>query len=156
MRYVLGLFIILTAFWGLNSPNDSLLLIVMGLMSVLLVVYLTLRMRLLDKESFPLHLMIRILPFYLWLTKEIFIGSLYVLKQILFHASRLEPRVVTFALPFKQALTQVIFANSVTLVPGTLSMKLEDGQLTVHALTAELAESLLEGELTRRVARLES
>jgi multicomponent Na+:H+ antiporter subunit E len=50
---------------------------------------------------------------------------------------------------------QVIYANSITLTPGTVTTSLSEGVLEVHALTREAAESLLEGDMDRRVAALE-
>ena len=55
----------------------------------------------------------------------------------------------------KTPLGQTIFANSITLTPGTLSLEVEDGSVLVHALTAESAAGVLEGSMNRRVARLE-
>jgi multicomponent Na+:H+ antiporter subunit E len=50
---------------------------------------------------------------------------------------------------------QVIYANSITLTPGTITTALSEGVLEVHALTREGAESLLEGDMDRRVSALE-
>ena len=155
MRYTLGLFLLLTVFWGINSTNDSGLLLFLGLLSVLLVMLLTHRMKLLDKESFPLHLITRIGPFYIWLTKEIIVGSIYVLKKIILRDKTMTPRLVKIRLNFKHRLSEVIFANSITLVPGTLCVQLGKGWIKVHALTKELADQLERGELARRIKALE-
>lgn len=155
MRDTLGLFVLLSGFWGINSPNDSALLLFLGLLSVLLVVLITHRMKLLDRESFPLHLITRIFPFYLWLLKEIILGCLFVMKTILARDKNLTPEVVTVELAFKDELNQVIFANSLTLVPGTLSVELNQGSIQVHTLSPELAAELRGGEMARRIKRLE-
>jgi multicomponent Na+:H+ antiporter subunit E len=49
---------------------------------------------------------------------------------------------------------QVIFANSITLTPGTLTLDLYQGKLKVHALTQAVADDLMSGEMDRRVARI--
>jgi multicomponent Na+:H+ antiporter subunit E len=49
----------------------------------------------------------------------------------------------------------VIYANSITLTPGTVSVEVEEGEITVHALTGETAAALIEGSMDRRVTRLE-
>ena len=155
MRYSLGLFFVLTMFWLINSPNISSLLLFLGLISVCLVVTLIVRMKLLDRESLPLHLIARIIPFYLWLLKEIVLSSLNVLKKIVFPRQPLKPQILTIKLQFNEPLTEVIFANSITLVPGTLCLKLSKSEITIHALSKEFASTLRTGELTRRLKRLE-
>ena len=151
MRFTFGLFLILSVFWGLNSSNDSGLLLSLGLLSVVFVLWLTRKMKLLQRESVPLHLLPRIFPFFLWLSKEIVVGSLYVLKRILAGDMALSPRIVTLKLTFKDQLSAVIFANSITLVPGTLCVQLADDSIEVHALTQELAEDLQSGQLARLI-----
>jgi len=122
----------------------------------MLVLLITRRMRLLDRESLPLHLFIRIVPFYAWLVKEIVRGSFYVLKLIFRGEKALSPTIITIPLDFKDELSKVIFANSITLTPGTLSLQLDRESVQVHTLTRELADDLLSGEMARRIKDLES
>jgi len=49
----------------------------------------------------------------------------------------------------------VIYANSITLTPGTVTLDLEEGHVTVHALTREGAQALASGEMDGRVTALE-
>ena len=49
----------------------------------------------------------------------------------------------------------IIFANSITLTPGTVSVDIEDDKIIVHALNAELAEGVLNGKMDAKVTRLE-
>ena len=48
-----------------------------------------------------------------------------------------------------------VYANSITLTPGTVTTALSGDSLEVHALTREATNALLEGEMNRRVTRLE-
>jgi multicomponent Na+:H+ antiporter subunit E len=50
---------------------------------------------------------------------------------------------------------KVIYANSITLTPGTVSTAVSDSGIEVHALTREGAAALMEGEMDRRVTDLE-
>ena len=52
-------------------------------------------------------------------------------------------------------LGRVIYANSITLTPGTVSVDMQDDVIGVHALTPEAAEEDASGEMNRRVAHLE-
>lgn len=156
MRYVFGLFILLIIFWGVNSQYYSGFQLSLGLGSIALVMLLTHKMKLIDHESQPLHLLTRILPFYAWLIKEIVLGSLYVLKTILQGKQALSPKIITIKLDFKDDISTVIFANSITLTPGTLSLGFKNDSIQVHALTKELAQELLSGQLASKIKRLES
>ena len=55
----------------------------------------------------------------------------------------------------KTDLGRVIFANSITLTPGTVSVDMLDDQIVVHALTDEAAAEDASGEMNRRVTDLE-
>jgi len=156
MRYTLGLLFILTLFWGVNSTNDSYFLLFLGVLSVLFVLFISNKMKLIDRETIPLHLYLRVWPFYAWLIKEIALGSFYVLKLILLPNKKASPTVVKINIDFEDPLSEVIFANSISLVPGTLSLELKKGEILVHALTQELADELVNGELARRIKRLEN
>ena len=55
----------------------------------------------------------------------------------------------------KTEVGRVIYANSITLTPGTVSVDLDDESVMVHALSSEGVESLEEGEMDRRVRAIE-
>ncbi|WP_448547822.1 Na+/H+ antiporter subunit E [Thalassotalea fusca] len=155
MRHRISLFILLSAFWLINSSANNALLLSLGVASVLFVLLMVEKLKLLDKESLPLHIAARLLPFYLWLLKEIVIASCYVLKKIVFRRKPIEPVTITIETNFNEDLCKVIFANSITLVPGTLCLKLTKNSVTVHALSQRLAAQLQNNELALRVKRLE-
>ena len=50
---------------------------------------------------------------------------------------------------------EVLYANSITLTPGTISLDVRDNQILVYALTKEAADGVESGEMDRRVAALE-
>jgi multicomponent Na+:H+ antiporter subunit E len=52
-------------------------------------------------------------------------------------------------------LGRVIYANSITLTPGTVSINIDEDEIWVHALTKETAADLETGEMDRRVTWLE-
>ena len=68
---------------------------------------------------------------------------------------RIDPAVSTVPADQASDLGKLIYANSITLTPGTVSAHLESGAIHVHALTAAALEALQEGEMARRVNTLE-
>jgi len=51
--------------------------------------------------------------------------------------------------------TIAVYANSITLTPGTATVEAGEREFLVHALTASAAADLEGGEMHRRVRRLE-
>ncbi len=50
---------------------------------------------------------------------------------------------------------RVVYANSITLTPGTVTVDMVGDLLEVHALTREAATDLAGGSMDRRVTRVE-
>jgi len=144
------------AVWLLNSGHYTLLMISFGVASCLLVVFLSLRMGIVDDEAEPVHLIPRALIYMPWLVKEIFKSNIDVARRVLTPGRpRISPRLIEAGTSQESDLGRVIYANSITLTPGTVSIRVHGTYITVHAISDEVAEGLLEGEMDRRVTRFE-
>jgi multicomponent Na+:H+ antiporter subunit E len=93
--------------------------------------------------------------YWLWLLREIIISSWDVAKLILQPSLPISPTVVILEAETKTDVGQVIFGNSITLSPGTVTLDLHEGKLLIHCLTSEGAKELQKGEANRRAANLE-
>lgn len=131
------------------------ILLAMGAASVLFVVLISHRMDIVDQEGHPIHLSIRGLLYWPWLLKEIIKSSIDVSKVILQRRMPIQPSVFTVRGTQKSELGLVIFANSITLTPGTVTVALDGHLLSVHALTAAAASGWEESEMDKRVTALE-
>jgi multicomponent Na+:H+ antiporter subunit E len=156
-KHAISLGLFLAVIWLLLSGHYTLLLISFGVLSVALVVLLALRMDVVDHEGHPLHLNSQALVIYwCWLLKEIFISNIYVCRLILSPAMPISPTIIALRSSQSSDLARVIFANSITLTPGTVAIDV-DGDITeVHAITEEAATSLLQGSMDSKVTALES
>lgn len=155
MKHFSFLFIILFGLWLLLSGEFVPLLIILGMLSSLLVLYLVHRMDLIDHELHPMHLHPgRLLAYWTWLLKEIFKSNLDVARIIVNPNLPINPIVFRIKTSQIDEIGQVIYANSITLTPGTVSMEVNDNEIEVHALTHAAAEALHSGEMDRRVRRL--
>jgi multicomponent Na+:H+ antiporter subunit E len=67
----------------------------------------------------------------------------------------ISPHVFTVHADQKTDLGRVTYANSITLVPGTVTMDVDENTFTVHALTREAMEDIKRGEMNSRVCNLE-
>ena len=155
MFNIIGLGISLTCFWLLMSGHYTPLSLSLGGVSVLFVLYLTRRMDLFDKDTFQFSMKWKYLSYWIWLGKEIFNSNIAVAKVVLSPRLDISPRMIEFKSSQKTELGLVIFTNSITLTPGTVSVDIEDDKIIVHALNAELARGVLNGEMDSRVTALE-
>ena len=156
MRHAISLFLLLIIFWLLNSGQYSPLLLFLGILSAALVLFIAHRMDVVDHESQPLHLTLRIPGYWLWLLKEIVTANIDVVYRIWRGNSTISPVQFVLIASQKTDMCRVIYANSITLTPGTVAVDLDGDKITVHALTHQSAELLKSGLLDQRVSRLEA
>lgn len=156
MRSAVALFVVLMGVWLLNSGHYTPLLIGFGVGSCLLVLWLSLRMGIVDDEALPVRLLPRV-PVYLpWFVLEVFKSNVDVARRILGPGRlRISPRLFDAPASQRSDLGRVLYANSITLTPGTVSIWVFPRKILVHAIADEVAEGLLEDEMDRRVTRLE-
>jgi len=155
VRHGITLAVVLAGVWIGWSGHFEPLLLSLGAASVLVVVLVVARAGLLDAESVPLHLLPRLVSYVPWLLWEIFKANLDVARRIVDPARPIAPRVIRVRAGQRSVLGRVIYADSITLTPGTVSIDLEGDTITVHALTAEAADGVTDNRMDRRVCRLE-
>ena len=156
MRHTINLFLTLTAFWLLNSGHYSALMLSLGLGSIALVLFIAHRMDVVDHESQPLHLSLKLPSYFLWLFKEIILANISVVKHIWLGNSSISPSLTTVSASQKTDIGKVIYANSITLTPGTVAVDLVDDKILVHSLLKENIRVLEAGEMNRRVCQVEN
>ncbi|PCI65737.1 MAG: cation transporter [Gammaproteobacteria bacterium] len=156
MRHTLTLFVTLTVFWLLNSGHNTVLMTLLGLVSIIFVLYVAHKMDVVDHESQPVHLSLKFPGYFLWLLKELVLANISVVKSIWLGNSTISPCLMTIKSSQKTDLGIVIYANSITITPGTVSVDLIGDRITVHSLFKENIEFLKAGEMDRRVTELES
>ena len=155
MKRAIALFAALYGTWLLLSGHYTAMLMTYGALSCAAVVALVSHLGILDDEMIPVHLAPRHIFYLPWLGKEIVLSNLAVARVILSPSLPIHPRIVRVDASQKSDVGRVIYANSITLTPGTVTLDVRDGQFLVHALTSDSAEGLLSGEMDRQVAKLE-
>ena len=155
MKHAFNLTLFLFAIWLLLSGHYTPLMLVLGGLSTLLVVFLAIRADLIDRETQPILLKPSILFYWVWLGREIIKSNIDVARRILAPGMPISPNVFTVRAVQKTDLGRVTYANSITLVPGTVAMDVEEDVITVHALTQDAATNLKRGEMNRRVCNVE-
>ena len=154
--FSISITITLAVLWFLLSGYTTPLLLGLGTASTLFVLYLSVRMDVLDEEGLPVRVHLWALVNYtVWLIDEIIKANIDVTRHVMARKLRLDPVVVR--LPAKQStvIGRVIYANSITLTPGTVSIELSEDNVDVHALSWEAANELAEGDMHDRVCAVE-
>jgi multicomponent Na+:H+ antiporter subunit E len=154
MKHILSMSVALMILWISLSSHFEPLLLGLGAVSVLLTLYIALRMDVIDHESHPFHLTARLLKFWILLFWEIIKANVDIVSRVLGFRP-ISPAVIKLPVPHKTDLGRVIFANSITLTPGTVSLDVNKGNIVVHALSEDGARELEKGYLASIVPEIE-
>lgn len=155
LQHAINLGLFLFALWVLLSGHYTPLMLLFGVLSTLFVVFLATRADLIDRETQPVLIKLSVLFYWVWLGREIIKSNIDVTRRILSPGLPISPTVFTVRAGQKTELGRVTYANSITLVPGTVTMDVDGDVFTVHALTREAAADLKRGEMNRRVCNVE-
>ena len=118
-------------------------------------VFVGARMGIVDRESVPVHLVWRGALYLPWLVWEVFKSNVRVARIILAPRVRADPSIVHFEASQKTDLGRFIYANSITLTPGTVTTGIVGDDFEVHAIVHEEIDGSEENDMNRRVAVLE-
>ena len=135
--------LVLACVWVLLSGILSPLLLGLGLASSLAVAWLVARADRRDGDPVSFALRIgRLARYLLWLAWEIVKTNVDVSRRILSPGLPIAPAVRWLPASQRSELGRVVYADSITLTPGTLSIDLRDGWVEVHALNEESLDDL--------------
>ena len=150
-------FIISMVTWLILSGQFDAFHISLGIVSSLIVAWLS--GDLLFQNPIQKGFMARAIRFVIyipWLMVQIFIANLHILK-IVFHpnpSAVIDPKIVKFNSKLSGQMPLYIFANSITLTPGTVTIFVNVfGTYTVHAIDQQSAEAL-PGEMENKIDRI--
>ena len=147
--------IFLSLFWLALSGHYTGLLLSLGAASCIWVTLIARRMDVVDHEGHPVqNVSLRILPYYIWLGKEVILSSIAVARMILSNGTRVNPEVIRLPVDGMSDMEKVIYANSITLTPGTLTIDVDGDWLEVHTVRSDLLEPLKRGVMADRVRQI--
>ena len=142
MGYFLGLIVVLVALWTGLSGEYTLtkpLIATLGAISIILSGLLAYRFDILDREGSPYARLPQLLAYWAWLVVEIFKANWVVIKACLRSTLDINPALVKVKTGCESDLARTVFANSITLTPGTVSVEVEGNKILVHALYEDSA-----------------
>lgn len=145
--------IVLAALWFTLSGRTEPMMLALGGVSIAVVLVLAGRMGILDAETSGFRRPASILWYWAWLGAEVLKANLAVARAILKIDLELAPQLVKVRASQQTDYGRAIFANSITLTPGTVTVDVDGSELTVHALLASMADPAGFEDMDRRVTR---
>jgi len=150
--------VILFVLWVLLSGRFDAFHLTLGVISSLFVAFTSRDLLFLQTEQ-KIPVRVRqavLLPWYLgWLFYQIILANIYVMI-LTFHPNveeALDPRIFRFKTVLKTDFAKFVFATSITLTPGTVTVRVTGDEFIVHAITGRM-EAGLPGDMERRIARV--
>ena len=87
---------------------------------------------------------------------EILCANAAVLRRVLSPRFVPSPVIVTVKPALRTKLARVLYANSITLTPGTITVTLEDGVYRIHCLDERFSHGLGASPMVRLLQKLEA
>jgi len=157
MKHMTGLLFFLALLWWILSGYTKILLISLGVVSVLFTAAIAFRMNVVDEESHPLHLSLKLVRYWIYLLGQIIVSNLQMIRIILSPRPDIDPSIVRVRMRQQTELGKVVLGNSVTLTPGTVTLEIDGDIIEAHAINKTAAEGVEQGGMDQRVpSRIEA
>lgn len=147
------LFVLLFSAWVIFSGVFSVLYFSLGVLSCLTVVFFYNTMYK-DKANKIMISAFYTVTYLLWLIKEITKSSLDVSLRMWKLDPAISPTISWIPVKFNDDVAFTIYANSITLTPGTVTIGTKKGMIYVHSLTEGCMEELKGGNMLNRVYKI--
>lgn len=151
----LTLFALLLAFWLLLSGQYNALFVGMGIVSAAIATWAGTRLverTIGPAAEHPRVNLLRLALYLGWLFGRMVASALQVAWIVLNPRVPPRPGIVRFASELSSPAARTVLANSITLVPGTMTLEIDEGELTVHTFTPEAADDLASARMQNRIA----
>lgn len=145
-------FILLFATWVVLSGFFNVFFITLGALSCLCAAMIARKIN--KDEEKPeniLPVFIRLPIYFAWLVKEIIISSFTTTVKVWQLSPNITPTIGWVNTALCDDLGLTVFANSITLTPGTVAVSVREGIIQVHALEKSGILSLKEGTMSKKV-----
>jgi len=155
-NHLLKVFTLIFIFWFLLSGMTNLLMIMLGLFSSFLVVWIINKMDLIDHEvSFHNFNIGKLIIYFFWLLREIIVSNLKVCLYIVTPNKKINPEIIKIKSSQNSEFANVLYANSITLTPGTVTINVDKNDFTVHTLDTQFKESLEKNIMDKKILSTE-
>lgn len=149
-------FLIMFVSWIILSGKFDAFHLSLGVISCLLVAHLSKDLLFTDKEKKGrLAEALRFVAYIPWLIYQIILANLNV-AYLALHPRMMElidPQVVWFKSGLEKDISLVTLGNSITLTPGTITVRIVESEYYVHALDPKMTD-IIQPQMEKRVAHI--
>jgi multicomponent Na+:H+ antiporter subunit E len=152
--YPFKLIVILTMFFIVLTEKLTVLNTVTGIVVSILIVAL-------NKNQWPniASFNLRKMPLWVWfvviLIKEVVVSNVQVAKIVLSKTMDIAPHVVDYESRLKDEFLLTVYANAITLTPGTMTVDIDRQKMKIHCLNESYAQGLEGSHIERILLRIE-
>ncbi len=157
MHYFVFLTTSLFIFWLLMSGfwHNSLLLL-LGILSSIFAAFIGSTIKRHNDLELDLGFCLRLPGYMIWLVGQVWLANVDTAKRIWMpNRYPVTPTIKKLRMSQRTNLGKTIYANSITITPGTVSIDIDDDQVIVHALSRASITELDQGHMDRKVTKLE-
>ena len=127
-----------------------------GLISAVLCIWIISKLELISEDNFQERFyLVRLLKYLAWLTVEIGKSDWAITKVILSPTINTRHRLIEVPCNQGTDFGKMLFANSITITPGTVTVETETDRFIVHSLTDNAADQSELAKMGGRVCALE-
>ena len=150
-------FVVIFTFWLFWSGMFDPFHVALGIISSAIVVQWTGRLFVETSQPLSRRLMewVRFEAYAVWLLWQIVLANIQVFK-LAFHPNLLRvihPRLISFKTNLKGDVAKFILAQSITLTPGTVTVRINGNQFDVHAINNDAATGV-PGPMENKIANI--
>ncbi len=153
MRYLRFALFVATV-WLLLSGHYTALILSLGGLSVLIVTWFIRRMDRVDGELGVLPMRPRLLYYLLWLMWQVVLSNIDLVRRIWDPTLPIRPTWRRLDIKVTSVPAKTLYANSITLTPGTLTTDVREDHFLVHSLSPDGIDELRKGGMEKQIQRL--
>lgn len=148
MNHKVRLTIILVLTWLSLSGMFGPLMLSFGVFSVIFSMWITGRMLKIDQERYTFFVTISFISFLFKLSGKVIQSNIDVSLRVL-GIRPVESTFINIPMPFESDVAKVLYANAITLTPGSSSIAMSEHSLLVHTISNQGATDLANGDMLK-------
>lgn len=158
MMYSALVFLLLMATWIFFSGMTDSFHVGLGIISCAFVTWMSSDLLFSNRKISLLDRLrqgVRLAMYSVWLVWQIVLANIQILKLVLSPnlKEQITPSIVKITTPLNTDFEKYLLANSITLTPGTVTVRISGNDLYIHSITKDSAEGL-NSEMDRRISNI--
>lgn len=146
------IFLLLVMLWVVLSGKKDLFLVVCGIISITITFIICIFGKIISPDAYVVKL--SFFRYICILLKDIIVSSLQMVKVIYSEKLSIDPGTITMNVSKLTDQEKVLFANLVTMTPGTFVIAVNGDSFLIHALNRRDLEFRNNGEITMLLQKM--